>query len=190
MNISKNFLTKDELYVVNEEILQNDFPWYPMDNTLKGKAFPMMTHILMDRCDNNETPIPNSKYYYFFEKIIKRLCEKNKIKFTKCARASLNLSMANNKYPFISPHVDHRFKHTLVMIYLEDCSGDTIVFDEKYIKGDNIIDIESPKIKKLNTLKKIKPEQGKVMICDGSYFHTYGFCKHNEIRRVGVFTFR
>tara|TARA_A100001391_G_scaffold168730_2_gene129339 strand:+ start:1535 stop:2107 length:573 start_codon:yes stop_codon:yes gene_type:complete len=189
MNISENFLTKEELQVVNKEILQNDFPWYPMDNTLKDKSFPMMTHILIERCDLDEKPISNSNYSSFFETIVKRFCKKYKIKFNRFLRASLNLTMSNSKYSFISPHVDHRFKHNLIIIYLEDCSGDTIIFDRKYTEGDNIIDVESLKIKKLKILKKIKPKQGKVMICDGSYFHTYGFCKHDEIRRVGVFTF-
>ena len=189
MNISEIFLTKEELQVVNKEILQNDFPWYPMDNTLKDKSFPMMTHILIERCDHDEKPISNSNYSSFFETIVKRFCKKYKIKFNRFLRASLNLTMSNSKYSFISPHVDHRFKHNLIIIYLEDCSGDTIIFDRKYTEGDNIIDVESLKIKKLKILKKIKPKQGKVMICDGSYFHTYGFCKHDEIRRVGVFTF-
>ena len=187
--LEKNFLTKEELQVVNKEILQNDFPWYPMDNTLKDKSFPMMTHILIERCDHDEKPISNSNYSSFFETIVKRFCKKYKIKFNRFLRASLNLTMSNSKYSFISPHVDHRFKHNLIIIYLEDCSGDTIIFDRKYTEGDNIIDVESLKIKKLKILKKIKPKQGKVMICDGSYFHTYGFCKHDEIRRVGVFTF-
>jgi len=189
MNISENFLTKEELQVVNKEILQNDFPWYPMDNTLKDKSFPMMTHVLIERCDHDEKPISNSNYSYFFETIIKRFCKKYKIKFNRFTRASLNLTMSNSKYSFVSPHVDHKFKHNLIMIYLEDCSGDTIIFDKKYTEGDNIIDVESSTIKKLKILKKIKPKQGRVMVCDGSYFHTYEFCKHDEIRRVGVFTF-
>ena len=118
MNISENFLTKEELQVVNKEILQNDFPWYPMDNTLKDKSFPMMTHILIERCDHDEKPISNSNYSSFFETIVKRFCKKYKIKFNRFLRASLNLTMSNSKYSFISPHVDHRFKHNLIIIYL------------------------------------------------------------------------
>tara|TARA_R110002020_G_scaffold224032_1_gene433435 strand:+ start:264 stop:836 length:573 start_codon:yes stop_codon:yes gene_type:complete len=189
MNLSKNYLNKEELSVINNEILKDSFNWYINENVLGPTKFPFLSHTLVKRCDDDQTPLPNSDHYYFFEKIIHRFCKENKTKFKKFTRASLNLSFCNTKYPFISPHVDHKFKHKLIMIYLNNSSGDTLIFNKKYKKGDTLIDINLPEVKKLKVIKKIKPDQGKIMMCDGSYFHTYEFCKHDELRIVGVFTF-
>tara|TARA_R100001509_G_C4760579_1_gene179588 strand:- start:55 stop:627 length:573 start_codon:yes stop_codon:yes gene_type:complete len=189
MNISKNFLNKEELSVINNEILKKDFPWYINENVLGPTGFPLLSHTLVKRYDDGQEPIPNSNYYFLFKNIIDRFCKIHDIKFKKFTRAAINLSFCNTKYPFVSPHVDHRFNHKLIIVYLNNSSGNTLIFNKKYKKGDTLIDINLPKIKKLKILHKIKPEQGKVMICDGSYFHTYEFCKHDELRVVGVFTF-
>ena len=189
MNISKNFLNKEELSIIDNEILQNTFPWYHFDSYLGRRIFPMVTHTLVKRCDNGEEPVPNAKYYYLFENIVKRFCKQHDVSFNRFTRAALNFSMSNSKYSFVCPHVDFTFKHKLLIIYLEDTSGDTIIFDKKYTKGKVVIDIESPRVKKLKVLKRIKPERGKVMMCDGLHFHSFGFCKHDQLRRIGVFTF-
>tara|TARA_R110000803_G_scaffold146_1_gene583 strand:+ start:1524 stop:2108 length:585 start_codon:yes stop_codon:yes gene_type:complete len=193
MNISKNFLNKKELNIVNNEILKQDFPWYTNDafanNSALTTKFPLLSHTLIKRCDDGQEPVPNSDYYSLFKEIVKRFCKKHKIKFNKFTRASLNLTFCNTKHPFISPHSDHFFKHNLLIIYLNNSSGNTLIFDRKYKKGNSCIDISAPESKKLKVIKKIKPEQGKVFVCDGSYFHSYEFCKHDETRIVGVFTF-
>ena len=189
MNITENFLNKEELSIINNEILENNFPWYVEPNVIGSTGFPFLSHNLINRCDNGEEPIPNSDYYSFFKKIIDRYCKTNNIKFKKLTRACLNLNFCNTKYDFISPHVDHIFKHNVLMIYLKDSSGNTLIFDKNYKNGNTVIDIDLPEIKKLEIAHKIKPEQGKTIMFDGSYFHTYEFCKHNESRVVGVFTF-
>ena len=62
MIISKNFLNKEEFKIIDNEILQNTFPWYHFDSYLGRRIFPMVTHTLVKRCDNGEEPMPNSKY--------------------------------------------------------------------------------------------------------------------------------
>ena len=189
MNISKNFLNKEELSVINNDILENNFPWYTEPNVIGPTGFPFLSHTLIKRCDDDQKPIPNSDYYFFFKKIIDRFFKINNIKVKKITRACLNLNFCNTKYRFISPHVDHSFKHNVLMIYLKNSSGNTLIFDKKYKKGSTVIDINLPKIKKLKIIHNIKPEQGKIIMFNGSHFHTYEFCKYNEFRVVGVFTF-
>ncbi len=71
MNISKNFLNKKELDIVNNQILKQDFPWYTNDafanNSALTTKFPLLSHTLIKRCDEGEEPVPNSAYSPLFE---------------------------------------------------------------------------------------------------------------------------
>ena len=186
---NKKFLTKEELDIVSNVVLGNNFPWFyePIATTDK---FQLFCHTLIKRYDvNKEEPVQNSEIFPFFNNILLRFCNKNKIKINKITRAVINLTSHHNEYKTADPHVDHNFKHKAFMIYLNDTQGDTIIYDKKFNnKDDEVIKLENIK-KPLKILKSIKPEIGKAICWDGEYYHAATYPKSGNRRVVLVITF-
>ncbi len=179
----KNFLTDEEINHINSEILGNNFPWYyePVATTDK---FQFFSHTLLVR----ETDEVNSIHFEFFKNIFLKFANLHKLKVKAITRAVLNLTN-NSSYKNGDPHVDHEFKHKVFMLYLNTIEGDTIVYDKKYTSKKQFTTIPLEKIKKpLDKIKKIKPEFGKGICWDGSYYHSAGFPKEGR-RVVAVITF-
>jgi hypothetical protein len=186
---SKNFLTQDEINFVDQTVLGDSFPWYKINESTTTK-FPFFAHVLVERYDHTTQQLKiNSDIFPFFEKIFIRFIKKHKIKIKQITRACVNLSYYHGIYDMTDPHVDHNFKHKVLMLYLNDIEGDTLVYNEKY-KGEPkcVIPLETIK-KPLKILKKISPEKGKIVCWDGEHYHTGSFCKPGKQRVVVVFTF-
>jgi len=180
---TKNILLDEEINYINSEILGNNFPWYyePVATTDK---FQFFSHTLLVR----ETGEVNSRYFEFFENIFDRFATMHKLKVKGLTRAVLNLTN-NSSYEYGDPHVDHEFKHKVFMLYLNTINGNTIVYDKKYTSKKQFTTIPLEKIKKpFNKIKEIKPELGKAVCWDGSYYHAAGFPKEGR-RVVAVITF-
>lgn len=180
----KNFLNKEELDVINQSVLSNNFPWYyvPVATTDKFQCF---SHVLIHRYDHvKEEFIENSSITSFFIKILKRFCKKHKIKINKITRGTINLTSHHNEYQSGDPHVDHQFKHKSFIIYLNDAVGDTIIYDKKY-NGKELLDINE----KLKIFKKVTPEIGKAICWDGEHYHAASYPKEGKRRVVLVMTF-
>ena len=75
------------------------------------------------------------------------------------------------------------------MLYLNTIEGNTIVYDKKYVNKKQFTTMPLEKIKKpLKKIKEIKPERGKAVCWNGSYYHAAGFPKEGR-RVVAVITF-
>jgi hypothetical protein len=181
---SKNFITKKELDIIQESVLGNSFPWYYQPKATTDK-FQFFSHTLIPRYDlNTQNFIINSPCFNMFYKIFNKFCNKHKIKFNKITRACMNLTSHHNEYQTGDPHVDHDFEHKVFMIYLNKTKGDTIIYDEKF-NGNVLKDIN----KKYKILKSIKPEIGKAVCWDGTYYHAASYPECGNRRVVLVMTF-
>lgn len=181
---NKNFLSKEELEIVNNIVLTNNFPWY-FNPCATTDDFPFFSHVIIDRYDPKKEELKiNSNMFDFFNNVLTRFISNNKIEIKQITRMSLNLTYPNCNYKSGDPHVDHDFKHKIIMFYLNKTDGDTIIYDKKF-NGKNILDKKKPlKIKKL-----IKPELGKIVCWDGDYYHAATYPKTNNRRVVLVSTF-
>lgn len=59
-----------------------------------------------------------------------------------------------------APHVDLPFPHTVVLYYVNDADGDTVIFD----KDNNIV-------------KRVSPKRGRILMFDGAMYHGGGVPK-------------
>lgn len=59
-----------------------------------------------------------------------------------------------------APHVDLPFPHTVVLYYVNDADGDTVIFDK-----DNEI------------VKRVSPKRGRILMFDGTLYHGGGIPK-------------
>ena len=75
-------------------------------------------------------------------------------------RSFLQLPINYNGERIDTPHIDIVDDHFVILYYVCDSDGDTIIYNEK-VKSDNY-----------TIQKRITPKQGRVVLFDGSYYHT------------------
>jgi len=183
MIIEDNFFTKREKQIITATVLSNSFPWFIQDCSTSIK-FPFFSHIGLARSESK----PNSNIFSLFRDITGRFCKKHKIQIKKIHRHSLNLTYCFPKYKHTDPHVDHPFKHYVMMFYLNSVSGSTIIYNKKHTKKLPLVCLLETK-PNFKILKKICAQQFKVACFDGQYFHASEFPKNNERRVVSIMTF-
>lgn len=106
----------------------------------------------------------------FLYPMIWSAADKAGVNFNKIAQ-----SRAFMQFPIITndrldpAHVDLHIPHTVVLYYVNDSDAQTIIYDKKDdgYGEDYIYDVEN-----LSVLEKVTPKKGRVVVFDGSYYHT------------------
>jgi hypothetical protein len=65
-----------------------------------------------------------------------------------------------------TPHIDIEEEHIVILYYVNDSDGDTVIYENKYEKNKKV------NIKDLKIKKTINPKQGRVIIFNGHLYHT------------------
>jgi hypothetical protein len=169
------------------------FWWSDYSTTEK---FPYYSHLLVDRPrdqknfnhrSNFEIVSPYFEYFYF---LVREFCDKYNVEFTNIIRACLNNTFYFPGYPYIDPHVDFcRQNHLVLLIYLNEASGETLIFEKtaKFEDENLIDDVSYFKNKFYRVKRKVKPTFGKIICFDGKHYHSNKFPKPGEKRVVCVF---
>jgi hypothetical protein len=168
---------------INDVILSESFPWYKQsfqtdfipNKQIKDQSTNtfFFSHALMlrNKVDSTVSGSINSDYFPFFLKIFYKWIDDNQLsRPSKIYRAGLNLTTYNDK-DFSVPHFDHEWNHWNWIMYLNDSTAPTLLFDQNY----NIIN-EFP-AKKFHAC------------AFPNTLHAHRFPKIGELRYVCVFTF-
>jgi len=65
-------------------------------------------------------------------------------------------------------HIDLAAEHFALLYYVCDSDGDTVIFENMYSKDNT----KAPELHELREKKRVTPQQGRVVIFDGYYWHT------------------
>ena len=183
----KDILVGNTTYIspiaTDEENPHIRFPWYyttdvTVGNDLKdnqGRAGLSHTYVVSDldedgeECETYENiaGIVISEFHYLFLPLLEKVIEKklglenaNVCRGRSFLQFPLNL---NTKEPD-TPHVDMHRNHFVILYYVVDSEGDTIIYNERW---NNDIRPE-----KYTEKQRVTPKQGRVVIFDGSLYHT------------------
>ena len=143
-----------------------EFPWYftqdvtnPLNsNTQKRSAF-YHGYVVTD--DDTIGTI-DSVFHYLFVPLIDNSCSKigkQDVTIIK-GRSFLQLPINFKGEREDLPHVDIVGDHFVMLYYVCDSDGDTIIYNEQ------------EKSSSYTVQKRITPKQGRVVLFDGSYYHT------------------
>ena len=163
-NKIKNILIGQVRY--NDE----DFPWFYIDDvTASGDYENQKRGAFVHDYVNYEYGI-ESDFHYLFLDLIKKSCSKLKIKEVDALQGRSFLQLPTNikREDVDSPHTDMQFQHFVMLYYVCDSDGDTIIYNEKVISE-----------KGLTVQKKVTPKQGRVVLFNGAYYHTAQQPNHN-----------
>ena len=160
IHIFDELIDSDYQKLIKETLFSNTYPWFFIEDITnsdgskqKRSAF---THLLVK--ERNQ----NSEYHNLFVKMIQYCCAQiGKTNVDVLAgRSFLQLPLNLKDRMVDTAHIDSIEKHFVMLYYVCDSDGDTILYQEK--EKSDVYTIQ----------KRISPKQGRVVLFDGSYYHT------------------
>ena len=162
--IEKDYQNKIKSILIGQvRYNDEDFPWYYIDDvTASGEYENQKRGAFVHDYVHYEYGI-ESDFHYLFLDLIKKSCSKLKIKEVDALQGRSFLQLPTNikREDVDSPHIDSQFQHFVMLYYVCDSDGDTIIYNEKMISE-----------KGFTVQKKVTPKQGRVVLFDGALYHT------------------
>ena len=199
-----NGIPLDKLDYLDKRI--DRIPYYHTQSS--SPEFPYYQHLLVERNDDaKEIRKVNSisEIYPFFFEIMDEFCKKNDIKYKSIIRACLNNTYHIPGYEYQDPHLDAKCPHLIFMMYLNDATGDTFIFEDEWNPEDDIDIYYCKKGGGFNSVSigagyrstvfdkqeltikhRITPKRGKIAVFDGKHFHAIGPTGPGEIRSICI----
>ena len=154
-----------------------------------SRRFPYYRHLLVSRNNNTTSDsdvISCSDLYPHYKKLVDSFCLKHNIQYKNVIRACIN-----NTYhipgEYQEAHVDFIRDHLVLIMYLNDVSGNTVIFDRKYSDSDEDTVFHLEDRAELNIMKEVSPKLGKILCFDGAYYHTIRSPKEGQHRSICIF---
>jgi hypothetical protein len=164
-------------------ILGDNFPWYYNESSTSEK-FPFLGHTVIRRDDMAE----NSNVWKWLFPSFVSFCKEHKLEYNRVLRCAINMNIGGADWPHTDPHVDYETPHKVLIAYLNDASGDTIIYRKKYEGGPHTLLLEAtPELPA--ELDRVQPIKNTAVCFDGKNFHASEFPKHNQRRIVCVICF-
>jgi len=143
------------------------FPWYftkdvtrQMDEGSQKRSAFFHGYVISN--DDDTIGTIDSVFHDLFVSLIENACNKidrKNVSIIK-GRSFLQLPINFKGEREDTPHVDIVDDHFVMLYYVCDSDGDTIIYNEQ-VKSDRYTE-----------QKRITPKQGRVVLFDGSYYHT------------------
>ena len=138
---------KDQKFLIKTIIDNNCFPWFFRKDVThkngKQKRPAFLHYFIINKKQNSDAT-------QVVAPLFKKYIKKEILNFKTILQLPLNFSF--KKYD--TPHIDTEIPHTVYLYYVLNSDGETILFKNKKI------------------FKKIKPQQGRLVIFNGNVLHT------------------
>ena len=142
------------------------FPWYFTQDVTKQKDKDSQKRSAFFHGyvrDNDDTiGTIDSVFHYLIVSLLESACnkiDKQSVNVIQ-GRSFLQLPINYKGEREDSPHIDTSDDHFVMLYYVCDSDGDTIIFNEK------------EKSEKYTIQKRVTPKQGRVVLFDGAFYHT------------------
>ena len=155
-NIIKEILLGDKQYK------GYDFPWYlTHDVTKPAKADSQLRPAFFHGYVDYPSEL-SSAFHDLFIRLIQNSCAKIDRKNVDViqGRSFLQLQLPLKGKREDTPHIDVNYDHFVMLYYVCDSDGDTLIYNEQ-VKSDTY-----------TLQRRVTPKKGRVVLFDGSYYHT------------------
>ena len=154
--------TIEEILLGDRQYKGYDFPWYlTHDVTKPAKADsqkrPAFFHGYVDYPSEL-----SSSFHDLFTELIQNSCGKLRLENVRViqGRSFCQLPINSEVVSVDTPHIDTKDDHFVMLYYVCDSDGDTIIYNET-VESENY-----------TIQQRITPKQGRVVLFDGAYYHT------------------
>lgn len=171
MEILEQFLPEALEDRVEEILLNSHFRWF---FNAEDTPNPKNNFATIDTADTIMTPqfthrifsqgTIKSPFYEIAKQVLDKGAEKLEVDIKEILRIKTNLLLNNTdvgEHSYNRPHVDLLSPHHVLLYYVNDTDGDTIVFDEKYDGSE--LELTNP--------KRVTPRKGRAIWFNGENYH-------------------
>jgi hypothetical protein len=162
-----------------EEVLLSEADWHFISDVTFGsgadyRSTPAFGHVFK----NTEWPDHSDPFLSLVMPVVEAACSRINYHIHSIQKARsflqvpLHESFTTTKLDAL--HVDQQFPHLVVLYYVMDSDGDTIIVDHKRVGAPNYT-LEAADFPQL---VRVTPKKGRVVIFDGDYYHTAEQPKH------------
>ena len=145
------------------------FPWYyTSDVTAAGdegnQNRPALSHIYVEYVEGKPTGKKATIFHHLFLDMLKKVCKDMNIKNINVlqGRSFLQFPLNLKDKTVDTPHVDLQQEHLVALYYVCDSDGDTIIYNERREPADKVYTVK----------QRVTPKQGRMVLFDGSLYHT------------------
>jgi hypothetical protein len=168
-----NFLSLEQILKAKQTITKDnkDIIWNARENTAGVKQYPKLknNHITISEDQQyvhsasfHENKI--SEIHDFGKYILEIFAKKHGMEIKKILRIKANILNKTDKQNHIHPpHVDMTIPHLVLLYYVNDSDGDTVIFNQKYSSQQNPT---------LTVNQTIAPKAGAAIVFDGLTYHS------------------
>jgi hypothetical protein len=195
-----HFIECDDLVepTVADEIerlmVSGGFPWffYPnVNSTVRPEDRPNHPTVIYDESRWDEsfgfshllfpTKEPDSPLFHYPKLLFERFLDRQNFRAERLLRVKANLlvrsAAPNGARPF-SPHVDMPMPHWVLIYYVNDSDGDTVILDKQFPNREN------PAV-----LRSVSPKKGRAIMFDGRHYHCGTSPARHDVRIVFNYDF-
>lgn len=186
IEVFDDVISKDyQRYILNL-VNEQDFPLYFRPNIVTYNYSDVkqnihgFTHQLFEHNKSVST------YFNTIYPMVLSITEKTGVRFNTLERMRFNFVLGNpeSKMDYHMPHVDNYTPHLVAIYYVNDCDGDTVIFDQflevpSVEKDEEMIQLNTWTVK-----KRIEPKMGRLVVFDGRYYHASSYTKTQPYRCV------
>lgn len=189
--IIDDLLNDEEIDSIEKQLYDSFFPWYlSFENDGAGNFYTSIKSIIKDQWKDDKNLVDRGQFVHLFFntknneciqnstyinepiKILLAFAEKMNVKiyYENILRVKANLIMQHKDYTKMSygiPHVDTNEKHYVLIYYVNNCDGDTVLFNE------------SEKV-----FARISPKKGRLLMFNGNTLHAGGHPSVSQSRCV------
>ena len=162
-----NIISKELQETIKDTILGTNFNWFFISDVTNVKNNKQQRPGFQHEYVKNEQL--NSDYHNLVLPIIENSCSKINFKYSKIiqGRSFLQLPLSLKDDSIDTPHIDLYEPHLVVLYYVLDSDGDTVIYKNKFKKKEAL-----PFFEDLAEYKRVTPKQGRVVIFNGLHWHT------------------
>ena len=168
-----DFIDKDYQEDIKDVLLGKEewgdllFPWHYIDDVTAAfeddnQGRPGLSHVYVEYNDDKTSDIV-SDFHDLFIPMLELACETLEVPSARIVqgRSFLQFPLLLKDRSVDTPHIDiYNKEHLVVLYYVCDSDGDTIIFNEREELGTYTIK------------QKVTPKQGRMVLFDGSLYHT------------------
>jgi hypothetical protein len=185
IKVIDNVIPKDYQDYIFHLVTEPDFPLYFKKNIVTHK-YDMSQNIhgfIHSLYDENAQ---KSNYFSPIYPLVLNITEKTGVKFHALDRMRFNFILGNpdSKLDHHLPHVDNFLPHYVAIYYVNDCDGDTVIFNEMLDIPTIERDEEFIERNQWTIKERVSPKKGRMVIFDGRYYHASSFTKTQPFRCV------
>jgi hypothetical protein len=161
--IVDDFIPLEEQEWLKGYLLSRMFPWFYVHNITNANTTiekPALSHVFKDK------GVENSSLYSSIEHIGLLGAARYDPSYNNVyhVRSFLQLPTKANDPNHL--HVDIDLEHVVVLYYVTDSDGDTIIVDRKVTEYS-----QDPELADCTILHRVTPKQGRALIFNGAHYH-------------------